>query len=214
MRCRSASAHCGRTASRRSSSTTPRRTDRRDRRRAGRGGDPQRPQRGLWPRQQYRRAGGGQRVPARSSIPDCVVEPGAVAALVDAARRYPDAALFAPQIVEPSGRVFFQPRSLLAPSLTNPARQARAARGRGLRAVLLGRLLPHPPRRFSCARRLRREHLPVLRGRRSLPPHRGCGAGADLCAAGCGAPRARRSSAPKPGRIFPPAGTRPGRGPM
>ncbi|ANY80807.1 glycosyl transferase [Microvirga ossetica] len=52
--------------------------------------------------------------------PDCVVDPGAVPALVDAARRYPDAALFAPQIVEPSGRVFYQPRSLLATSLTNP----------------------------------------------------------------------------------------------
>ena len=52
--------------------------------------------------------------------PDCVVDRGAVAALVDAARRYPDAALFAPRIVEPSGRVFYQPRSLLATSLTNP----------------------------------------------------------------------------------------------
>ncbi|MBQ0823107.1 glycosyltransferase family 2 protein [Microvirga terrae] len=52
--------------------------------------------------------------------PDCVVDRGAVVALVDAARRYPDAAFFAPQIVEPSGRVFYQPRSLLATSLTNP----------------------------------------------------------------------------------------------
>ena len=52
--------------------------------------------------------------------PDVIVEQGAVAALLDAARRYPDAGLFAPQIVEPSGRVFFQPRSLLAPYLTNP----------------------------------------------------------------------------------------------
>jgi len=52
--------------------------------------------------------------------PDCLVDRGAVAALVDAARRYPDAAFFAPQIVEPSGRVFYQPRSLLATSLTNP----------------------------------------------------------------------------------------------
>jgi N-acetylglucosaminyl-diphospho-decaprenol L-rhamnosyltransferase len=52
--------------------------------------------------------------------PDCTVDPGAVAALVDAARRYPDAALFAPRIVEPSGRVFFQPRSLLSPYLHNP----------------------------------------------------------------------------------------------
>jgi GT2 family glycosyltransferase len=52
--------------------------------------------------------------------PDCVVDPGAVAALVDAARRYPDAGFFAPQIVEPNGRVFFQPRSLLSPYLHNP----------------------------------------------------------------------------------------------
>jgi GT2 family glycosyltransferase len=52
--------------------------------------------------------------------PDCIVDRGAVAALVDAARRYPDAAFFAPQIVEPSGRVFYQPRSLLASYLPNP----------------------------------------------------------------------------------------------
>ena len=52
--------------------------------------------------------------------PDCIVEPGAVALLIEAAGRYPDAALFAPQIVEPSGRVFFQPRSLLSPYLHNP----------------------------------------------------------------------------------------------
>ncbi|WP_230534550.1 glycosyltransferase family 2 protein [Microvirga roseola] len=52
--------------------------------------------------------------------PDCVVEQGAVAALVEAARRYPDAGMLAPKIVEPSGRVFFQPRSLLSPYLHNP----------------------------------------------------------------------------------------------
>jgi N-acetylglucosaminyl-diphospho-decaprenol L-rhamnosyltransferase len=52
--------------------------------------------------------------------PDVLVEPDTVDHLVDAARRYPDAALFAPKIVEPSGRVFFQPRSLLASYLTNP----------------------------------------------------------------------------------------------
>lgn len=52
--------------------------------------------------------------------PDVVLEPGAVAALVDAARRYPEAGFFAPRIVEPSGRVFFQPRSLLSPYLPNP----------------------------------------------------------------------------------------------
>lgn len=51
--------------------------------------------------------------------PDCTVERGAVAALLDAARRYPDAGFFAPRIVEPSGRVFFQPRSLLSPYLHN-----------------------------------------------------------------------------------------------
>ncbi|MBM6596107.1 glycosyltransferase family 2 protein [Microvirga pudoricolor] len=53
--------------------------------------------------------------------PDCTMGEGAVAALVDAARLYPDAGLFAPQIVEPSGRVFFQPRSLLSPYLHNPS---------------------------------------------------------------------------------------------
>ena len=53
--------------------------------------------------------------------PDVVIEPGSVAALVGAAQRYPEAGFFAPQIVEPSGRVFFQPRSLLAPYLKNPS---------------------------------------------------------------------------------------------
>lgn len=52
--------------------------------------------------------------------PDVVVQPGTVAALLDAAGRYPDAAMFAPRIVEPSGRVFYQPRSLLAGYLPNP----------------------------------------------------------------------------------------------
>ncbi len=52
--------------------------------------------------------------------PDVVADRGAAAALLDAARRYPDAGFFAPQIVEPSGRVFFQPRSLLASYLPNP----------------------------------------------------------------------------------------------
>jgi len=53
--------------------------------------------------------------------PDVLVEPDAVAELLAAARRYPEAGLFAPRIVEPSGRIFFQPRSLLAPYLTNPS---------------------------------------------------------------------------------------------
>lgn len=51
--------------------------------------------------------------------PDLVLDPGAAAALLAAAARYPDAGLFAPRIVEPDGRVFFQPRSLLAPYLVN-----------------------------------------------------------------------------------------------
>src|SRR4051812_15621495 len=52
--------------------------------------------------------------------PDVIVGADAVAALLDAAGRHPDAGFFAPKIVEPSGRVFFQPRSLLASYLKNP----------------------------------------------------------------------------------------------
>jgi GT2 family glycosyltransferase len=52
--------------------------------------------------------------------PDIVLDPGAVAALVAAAERYPEAGLLAPRIVEPDGRFFFQPRSLLSPYLQNP----------------------------------------------------------------------------------------------
>jgi N-acetylglucosaminyl-diphospho-decaprenol L-rhamnosyltransferase len=48
--------------------------------------------------------------------PDVTLDPGAVAALLLAAERYPDAGLYAPRLVEPDGRVFFQPRSLLAPA--------------------------------------------------------------------------------------------------
>ena len=51
--------------------------------------------------------------------PDLVLQPGAIAALLAAASRYPDAGLFAPRIVEPSGRVFLQPRSLLSPPHLN-----------------------------------------------------------------------------------------------
>ena len=52
--------------------------------------------------------------------PDIVLEPGAVAELLAAAARYPDAGLFGPRIMEPDGRFFFQPRSLIAPYLQNP----------------------------------------------------------------------------------------------
>jgi GT2 family glycosyltransferase len=53
--------------------------------------------------------------------PDLELGNGAVAALLAAAGRYPDAALLAPRIVEPSGRVFLQPRSLLSPAHLNRA---------------------------------------------------------------------------------------------
>lgn len=52
--------------------------------------------------------------------PDLILQPGAADALLAAARRYPDAGLLAPRLVEPDGRVFYQPRSLLAPYLANP----------------------------------------------------------------------------------------------
>lgn len=52
--------------------------------------------------------------------PDIVLDPGAIVALVAAAERYPDAGMLAPRIVEPDGRFFFQPRSLLSPYLQNP----------------------------------------------------------------------------------------------
>ena len=53
--------------------------------------------------------------------PDVAIRPGAIAALLAAAERYPDAAMLAPRIVEPSGRVFLQPRSLLSPPHLNRA---------------------------------------------------------------------------------------------
>ena len=51
--------------------------------------------------------------------PDLELRPGAAAALLEAAGRYPDAGMLAPRIVEPSGRVFLQPRSLLSPDHLN-----------------------------------------------------------------------------------------------
>lgn len=51
--------------------------------------------------------------------PDLVLEPGAVAKLAEAARAYPEAGMLAPRLVEPDGRLFFQPRTLLAPYLQN-----------------------------------------------------------------------------------------------
>ncbi|MGX5736699.1 glycosyltransferase family 2 protein [Bosea thiooxidans] len=51
--------------------------------------------------------------------PDLELRPGAAAALLAAAERYPEAGMLAPRIVEPSGRVFLQPRSLLSPPHLN-----------------------------------------------------------------------------------------------
>lgn len=51
--------------------------------------------------------------------PDVILRAGAVAALLAAAERYPDAGLLAPRIVEPDGRFFYQPRSLLSSYLHN-----------------------------------------------------------------------------------------------
>lgn len=51
--------------------------------------------------------------------PDVEIRPGTIAALLAAAERYPDAGMLAPRIVEPSGRIFLQPRSLLSPPHLN-----------------------------------------------------------------------------------------------
>jgi N-acetylglucosaminyl-diphospho-decaprenol L-rhamnosyltransferase len=61
--------------------------------------------------------------------PDVTLAPGAVAVLVAAAARHPDAGLIAPRIVEPDERLFFQPRSLLSPYLPNPSGILRLPEG-------------------------------------------------------------------------------------
>ena len=104
--------------------------------------------------------------------PDAVPDPGAVAALRMAAERYPDAGLLAPRIIEPDGRFFFQPRSLLAPYLPNPGGRLALPEGDCCAPFLGRRIFPDPTRAVSRTRRLRSRDLPVLRGRRSLPPAR------------------------------------------
>lgn len=51
--------------------------------------------------------------------PDLVLDDGAIAHLLEAAARWPDATIFAPRIIEPDGRVFFSTQSLLAKTLRN-----------------------------------------------------------------------------------------------
>ena len=53
--------------------------------------------------------------------PDIVLDEGAVAALLAAAARYPEAGIWAPSIIEADGRFFFQNRSLLAESVLGRA---------------------------------------------------------------------------------------------
>ncbi|RDJ21548.1 glycosyltransferase [Bosea caraganae] len=73
--------------------------------------------------------------------PDLVVEPGAVAALLAAAELYPDAGMLAPRVVEPSGRVFVQPRSLLSPAYLNQAKAAVIPEGDACLPFLSGACL-------------------------------------------------------------------------
>lgn len=73
--------------------------------------------------------------------PDCEVQPGAVAALLAAAERYPEAAMLAPRIVEPSGRLFLQMRSLLSPPHLNHGRSDAAPEGDACLPFLSGACL-------------------------------------------------------------------------
>ncbi len=73
--------------------------------------------------------------------PDLEIGKGAVAALLAAADAYPDAAAFAPRLVEPSGRVFLQPRSLLSPDHLNRAREIVLPQGDACLPFLSGACL-------------------------------------------------------------------------
>lgn len=53
--------------------------------------------------------------------PDIVLADGAVAALMSAAGRYPEAGMFAPRLIEPDGRLFYQNRSFLTESVLRRA---------------------------------------------------------------------------------------------
>ncbi len=73
--------------------------------------------------------------------PDIELAAGAVPALLAAAEAYPDAAAFAPHLVEPSGRVFLQPRSLLSPDHLNQARAIALPEGDACLPFLSGACL-------------------------------------------------------------------------
>ncbi|WP_267357479.1 MULTISPECIES: glycosyltransferase family 2 protein [unclassified Methylobacterium] len=80
--------------------------------------------------------------------PDVILRPGAVDALLAAARAWPDAGLLAPRLVEPDGRFFFQARSLLAPYLTNPGGRRALPQGDACAPFLSGACLLMPRRLF------------------------------------------------------------------
>lgn len=73
--------------------------------------------------------------------PDIELAAGAVPALLNAAEAYPDAAAFAPRLVEPSGRIFLQPRSLLSPDHLNQARAIALPEGDACLPFLSGACL-------------------------------------------------------------------------
>lgn len=95
----------------------------------------------------YGRAGNiGVRAASRAARvlilnPDVVLAPGAADALLAAAKAYPDAGLLAPRLVEPDGRVFYQPRSLLSPYLDNPRGVRRLPEGDACAPFLSGACL-------------------------------------------------------------------------
>ena len=73
--------------------------------------------------------------------PDVVLRPGAVDALLAAARAWPEAGLLAPRLIEPDGRFFYQARSLLAPYLTNPGGKLALPEGDACAPFLSGACL-------------------------------------------------------------------------
>lgn len=61
--------------------------------------------------------------------PDVTVEFGSIKRLLAAAQAFPDAGIWAPLVVEPDGRRFVQPRSLLSPPHLNQAQTAPVLEG-------------------------------------------------------------------------------------
>lgn len=134
--------------------------------------------------------------------PDLELDPGAASELVAAARRYSDAGLLAPRIVEPDGRVFFQAQSLLSPYLSNPGGKLAVPEGDCCAPFLSGACLMIRRELFlqlggfdesiflfyeddDLCRRMADRGLALIHVQGAVARH---GRG--------------RSSAPKPGRVF------------